>query len=78
LSTKWALLKTIQHEPDSKVACYAMADLLEEQGWNDLAFTCRWMGWYERRPGYREGKYLRKRFVWYKEEAFSRRDVAPA
>ena len=70
MSTKWALLKTIQREPDNKLACFAMADLLEEGGSTDLAFCYRWMGWYDRRPGKREGKYLRKRFVWYKEEAF--------
>jgi len=46
-----------------------MADLLEEEGWPDLAFCYRWMGWYDRRPGKREGKRLRKRFVWYKEGA---------
>jgi hypothetical protein len=71
ISTKWALLKTIQQEPaDNPLACYAMADLLEEGGWLDLAFCYRWMGWYGRRPGKREGPRLRKRFVWYKEAAF--------
>jgi hypothetical protein len=71
MSTKWALLKTIQQEPASNpLSCYAMADLLEEGGWLDLAFTYRWMDWYNRRPGKREGKRLRKRFVWYREGAF--------
>jgi hypothetical protein len=70
MSTKWALLKAIQREPDNPLHCFAMADLLEEQGWPDLAFAYRWMGWYDRRPGYREGKRLRKRYVWYREEAF--------
>jgi hypothetical protein len=28
------------------------------------------MGWYERRPGKREGRLLRKRFAWYKDGAF--------
>ena len=27
------------------------------------------MGWYDRRPGAREGKRLRKRFVWYRQGA---------
>ena len=70
MSTKWALLKTIQREPDNKLACFAMADMLEEGGWLDLAFCYRWMGWYDRRPGKREGKGLRKRFVWYKDQTF--------
>jgi hypothetical protein len=71
MSTKWALLKTIQQEPASNpLSCYAMADLLEEGGWLDLAFTYRWMGWHSRRPGKREGQRLRKRFVWYKVGAF--------
>jgi hypothetical protein len=71
VGTKWALLKTIQQEPaDNSLSCYAMADLLEEGGWLDLAFTYRWMGWYNRRPGKREGQRLRKRFVWYKKGAF--------
>ena len=48
MTTKWVLLKTIQREPDNKLACFAMADLLEEQGRNDLAFGYRWMGWYDR------------------------------
>jgi hypothetical protein len=69
MGTKWALLKTIQQEPDNRLACYAMADLLEEENWPELAFCYRWMGWYDRRPGKREGKGLRKRFVWYKEAA---------
>ena len=54
-------MKTIQREPDNKLACFAMADLLEEQGRNDLAFCYRWMGWYDRRPGKREGKYSPQR-----------------
>jgi hypothetical protein len=69
MTTKWVLLKTIQREPDNKLACYAMADILEEQGHGDLAFSYRWMGWYDRRPGTREGKRLRKRFVWYRQGA---------
>jgi hypothetical protein len=67
---KWTLLKAIQREPDNALHCFAMADLLEEEGWPDLAFAYRWMGWYGRRPGYREGKRLRKRYVWYREGAF--------
>jgi hypothetical protein len=47
-----------------------MADLLEEGGWSALSFAYRWMGWYGRRPGYRESKPLRKRFVWYRDGAF--------
>jgi hypothetical protein len=70
MSTKWALLKAIQREPDNALHCFVMADLLEEQGWPDLSFCYRWMGWYGRQPGFREGKYLRKRFVWDREEAF--------
>jgi TPR repeat protein len=71
MSTKWALLKAIPQEPaDNPLSCYAMADLLEEGGWLDLAFTYRWMGWYTHRPGKREGQRLRKRFVWYKVGAF--------
>jgi hypothetical protein len=71
MSTKWALLRAVQQEPaDKPLACYAMADLLEEGGWLDLAFIYRWMGWHSRRPGKREGPRLRKRFVWYKEGAF--------
>jgi hypothetical protein len=70
MSTKWALLKAIQREPDNALHCYAMADLLEEQDWPELSFCYRWMGWYGRRPGFREGKRLRKRYVWYQEEAF--------
>src|SRR5436305_398453 len=57
-------------EPDNKLACCAMADLLEEEGRLDLAFCYRWMGWYARRPGHREGPRLQKRIVWYKEGAF--------
>ena len=52
------------------LSCYALADLLEEGGWPDLAFSYRWTGWYDRRPGKREGRLLRKRFVWYKDGAF--------
>jgi hypothetical protein len=70
MTTKWALLETIQREPDNQVACYTMADLLEEEGWPQRAFCYRWMGWYGMRPGERQGKHLRKRFVWYKEGAF--------
>jgi hypothetical protein len=70
MSLKWTLLKSIQREPDNALHCFAMADLLEEEGWPELSFAYRWMGWYGRRPGYREGKRLRKRYVWYKEEAF--------
>jgi hypothetical protein len=69
MTTKWALLETIQREPDNQVACYTMADLLEEEGWPQRALRYRWMGWYGRRPGTREGKGLRKRFVWYKDGA---------
>jgi hypothetical protein len=29
MSTKWAMLKAIQREPDNALHCYAMADLLE-------------------------------------------------
>ena len=72
MTTKWVLLKTIQREPDNRLACYAMADLLEEGGWLDLAFCYRWMGWNDRRPGKREGSRLRKRFVWYKDGAFEK------
>jgi hypothetical protein len=70
VSEKWALLKAVQREPDNPLPCYALADLLEEQGWADLSFAYRWMGWHGRRPGFREGPRLRKRFAWYKEEAF--------
>jgi hypothetical protein len=70
MSLKWTLLKSIQREPENALHCYAMADLLEEGGWPELSFCYRWMGWYGRRPGYREGKRLRKRYVWYKEDAF--------
>jgi hypothetical protein len=70
MTAKWVLFKTVQREPDNKLACYAMADLLEEEGRSDLAFTYRWMGWYDRRPGKRDGSRLRKRYVWYKEGAF--------
>ncbi len=69
MSTKWILLKTIQREPENRLACFALADLLEEENWLDLSFCYRWMGWYDRRPGPREGKRLRKRFVWYREGA---------
>jgi hypothetical protein len=41
MSTKWALLKAIQGEPDNALSCYAMDDLLEEPGWPELAFCCR-------------------------------------
>jgi hypothetical protein len=54
MSTKWVLLKSIQREPDNALHCFAY----------------RWMPWYGRRPGFREGKRLRKRYVWYREEAF--------
>ena len=68
MTMKWVLLKAVQREePDNPLSCYAMADLLEEGGWNDIAFAYRWMGWYDRRPGRREGERLRKRFVWYRE-----------
>jgi hypothetical protein len=70
MSAKWAMMKEIQREPDNPLACFALADLLEEEGWTDLSFCYRWMGWYRRRPGHREGPRLRKRFVWYKEGAF--------
>jgi hypothetical protein len=70
LSEKRALLKAVEREPGNPLPCYALADLLEEAGGGDLAFAYRWMGWYGRRPGFREGKGLRKRFAWYKEEAF--------
>ena len=69
MTPKWVLLKTIQKEPGNRLACYAMADVLEEENWLDLAFCYRWMGWYDRRPGRREGQRLRKHFVWYKEGA---------
>ena len=70
MTAKWVLFKTVQREPSNKLACYALADLLEEEGCPDLSFCYRWMGWYDRRPGKREGSRLRKRFVWYKEGAF--------
>jgi hypothetical protein len=69
MTTKWALLKTIQREPENRLACYAMADILEEENWPDRAFCYRWMGWHDRRPGRREGRGLRKRFVWYRAGA---------
>jgi hypothetical protein len=72
MSTKWAVLKAIQREPENALHCFAMADLLEEQGWPELSFCYRWMGWYDRRPGYREGKRLRKRYVWYRGGAFEK------
>jgi hypothetical protein len=62
-------MKAVKQDPTDSLSCYAMADLLEEQGWMDFAFCYRWMGWYNRRPGEREGPRLRKRFVWYKEGA---------
>src|SRR5207244_3674590 len=66
-----ALLKEIQvqRDPDNPLACFALADLLEEEGAAELSFAYRWMGWKGRRPGYREGPRLRKRFVWYEEKA---------
>jgi hypothetical protein len=72
MSSKAALLKEIQseREPSNPLACFAMADMLEEEGASDLSFAYRWMGWRGRRPGYREGMLLRKRFVWYEEKAF--------
>ena len=45
MTAKWVLFKTVQREPGNKLACYALADLLEEEGRADLAFTYRWMGW---------------------------------
>jgi hypothetical protein len=78
-NTKEALILTIQQEPDNPLACYAMADLLEEEKRPKLAFAYRWMGWYDRRPGRREGKRIRLPYAWYpehfglqdpKEEAF--------
>jgi hypothetical protein len=42
MSTKWALLRAVQQDPaDKPLSCYALADLLEEEGWLDLAFTYR-------------------------------------
>jgi hypothetical protein len=69
LTTKWELKKAVEEDPTDRLSCFAMADLLEEQGWLDLAFCYRWMGWYDRRPGKRDGPRLRKRIVWYKEGA---------
>jgi hypothetical protein len=59
-----------QGPADNLLSCNALSDLLEEEGWLNLAFCYRWMGWHNRRPGQREGKRLRKRFVWYKQGAF--------
>jgi hypothetical protein len=72
MSSKAALLKEIrsEREPDNPLACFALADLLEEDGQADLSFTYRWMGQKRKRPGYREGSRLRKRYVWYVEGAF--------
>jgi hypothetical protein len=67
VSTKWELLKSVKSEPHDRLACFALADMLEEEGWSELSFCYRWMGWYDRRPGKREGPRLRKRFVWYRE-----------
>jgi hypothetical protein len=67
LTTRWDIRKAIEDDPHDRVSCYAMADTLEEQGWIDLAFCYRWMGWYDRRPGQRKGERLKKRIVWYKE-----------
>jgi hypothetical protein len=69
LSEKWELKKAIEQDPGDRLSCYAMADMLEERGWMDLAFCYRWMGWFDRRPGKREGARLRKPIVWYKEGA---------
>jgi hypothetical protein len=63
MTPKRVLLETIQREPGNKLACCATADLLEEEGWLDLAFSSRWMGGRDREPGQREGSRLRKRFV---------------
>jgi hypothetical protein len=72
MSSKAALLKEIrgEREPDNPLACFALADMLAEEGALDLSFAYRWMGWKGKRPGYREGKRLRMRFVWYEENAF--------
>jgi hypothetical protein len=70
LTTKWELRKAVEEDPDDRLSCFALADMFEEQGWGDLAFCYRWMGWFDRRPGKREGERLRKRLVWYKEDAF--------
>jgi hypothetical protein len=66
------LLNEIQseREPHNPLACFAMADLLEEEGSADLSFCYRYMGWRGRRPGFRAGLLLRKRFVWYEEKTF--------
>jgi hypothetical protein len=69
LSDRWELKKAVEQDPNDRLSCYALADLLEEQGWGDLSFCYRWMGWFDRRPGKREGQRLKKRIVWYKEGA---------
>ena len=37
----------MQREAGNKLACYALADLLEEEGRSDPSFCYRWMGWYD-------------------------------
>ena len=48
MTAKWVLFKTVQREPGNKLACYALADLLEEEGHLDLSFAYRWMVWHDR------------------------------
>ena len=45
--------------------CYALADLLEEDGADALAFATRWMGWYGRRPAERTWSRVRRPWCWF-------------
>jgi hypothetical protein len=48
--------------------CYALADLLEEDGDPRTAFAVRWMGWYGRRPAYRDWRQVRRPWCWHNEQ----------
>ena len=45
--------------------CYALADLLEEDGDARTAFAVRWMGWYGRRPAERTWSRVRRPWCWF-------------
>lgn len=48
--------------------CYALADLLEEDGDARTAFAVRWMGWYGRRPAHRDWRLVRRPWCWHNEQ----------
>jgi hypothetical protein len=71
-----AMVKAVINDPMDRVSAFALADRLEEEGESLtlLARAVRWMGWYDLRPGWRDGERIKKPWVWYMDRAYLAHD----